>query len=176
MSDSKRAEEFVFLLARHERMLGGYVAAMVPHAQDADDILQDTKVVMWRSFEQYQAGTNFAAWARKIAFHRVLAFRKRKHRDPLDFSDEFLRAVSEEADLGAARLEQRQRVLQYCVAKLPSDHRTLVLLRYDEQLDLEEIAVRMNRTVGALYRLLSRVRFALYDCVSKHLSADHELA
>ena len=176
MSDSARAEEFVFLLARHERMLGGYVAAMVPHAPDADDILQEAKVAMWRSFDQYAAGTNFAAWARKVAFHRVLAFRKRKHRDPLDFSDEFMQAVAEEAERSAAQLEQRQRVLQHCMAKLPPDHRTLVLLRYDEQLALDDIAARMNRTVGALYRLLSRVRQVLHACVSKHLSVDHEPA
>jgi RNA polymerase sigma-70 factor (ECF subfamily) len=148
----------------------------VPHGPDADDILQEAKVAMWRSFEQYEAGTNFGAWARKVAFYRVLAFRKRKHRDPLDFSDEFMRAVADEAERSAPQLEQRQRVLQHCIAKLPSDHRTLVLLRYDEQLALEEIATRMNRTVGALYRLLSRVRHVLHECVSKHLAVDHELA
>jgi RNA polymerase sigma-70 factor, ECF subfamily len=176
MSTSTRAEEFVFLLARHERMLGGYVMTMVPHSQDADDILQETKVTMWRSFDQYAAGTNFGAWARKVAFHRVLAFRKRKHRDPLDFSDDFAKAVADEAERSATQLEQRQRVLQYCIAKLPSEHRTVVMLRYDELLTLEDIAARMNRTVGALYRLLSRVRHTLHACVSKHLSADHELA
>jgi RNA polymerase sigma-70 factor (ECF subfamily) len=111
-----------------------------------------------------------------VALHRVLAFRKRKHRDAFDFSEDFARAVADEAERSAANLEQRQRVLQYCIAKLPSEHRTVVLLRYDELLTLEDIAARMNRTVGALYRLLSRVRHALHVCVSKNISADHELA
>ena len=61
-----RAEEFVFLLARHERLLGAYVMTMVPHPQDADDILQEAKVVMWRSFAKFELGTNFGAWARKV--------------------------------------------------------------------------------------------------------------
>lgn len=171
-----RAEEFVFLLARHERMLGGYVMSMVPHASDADDILQETKVVLWRSFHQFAAGTNFAAWARKVAFHQVLAFRKRRHRDPVDFSEEFLRVVSDETERNAGRLEQRQRVLQYCVARLPDAHRRVVQLRYDERLPLEEIATQTQRTVGALYRLLSRVRHTLHECVSKNLASDHEPA
>lgn len=161
MNPPDRAEEFVFLLARHERLLGAYVMTMVPHPQDADDILQEAKVVMWR---------NFGAWARKVAFHQVLAYRKRKHRDRLDFSEDFLRTVADEAEQSADHLEQRERLLHDCVAKLPDDHRDALQLRYQEGLSLEDMASRLGRTVGALYRLLSRVRHVLHQCVSKNLN------
>lgn len=175
MHPPDRAEEFVFLLARHERLLGAYVMTMVPHPQDADDILQEAKVVMWRHFAKFELGTNFGAWARKIAFHQVLAFRKRKHRDRLEFSEDFLRAVADEAESSADRLEQRERLLHECVAKLPAEHRDALHLRYQEGLSLEAMASRLERTVGALYRLLSRVRHILHECVSKHLQRpDHE--
>jgi len=166
---SDRAEEFVFLLARHERLLGAYVMTMVPHTQDADDILQEAKVVMWRNFAKFETGTNFGAWARKVAFHQVLAYRKRKHRDRLDFSDEFLRHISEEVDESAEALDRRSHLLHDCVAKLPPDHRDALHLRYQEGLSLEEMATRLDRTVGALYRLLSRVRHVLHECVTKNL-------
>lgn len=170
MSPPDPAEEFVFLLARHERLLGAYVMTMVPHPQDADDILQEAKVVMWRNFAKFELGTNFGAWARKVAFHQVLAYRKRKHRDRLDFSEEFLRTVADEAEASAERLEQRERLLHDCVAKLPADHRDALHLRYHEGLSLEDLAARLDRTVGALYRLLSRVRHVLHECVSKNLN------
>jgi RNA polymerase sigma-70 factor (ECF subfamily) len=169
MPPQDRAEEFVFLLARHERLLGAYVMTMVPHPQDADDILQEAKVVMWRNFASFESGTNFGAWARKVAFHQVLAYRKRKHRDRLDFSEDFLRTVSEEIEQSADRLELRERLLHDCVAKLPPDHREALQLRYQEGLSLEEMAGRLERTVGALYRLLSRVRQVLHECVTKNL-------
>lgn len=171
------AEEFVFLLARHERPLGAYVMTMVPHAQDADDILQEAKVIMWRNFSKFEPGTNFGAWARKIAFHQVLAHRKRKQRDRLDFSEDFLRAVSEEVDRNADRLEQREKLLHDCLAKLPADHRETLYLRYHEGLTVEEMAPRMDRTVCALYRLLSRVRQTLHECVTKSLTrTENELS
>lgn len=170
MSPPDRAEEFVFLLARHERALGAYVMTMVPHPQDADDILQEAKVVMWRHFSSYQSGTNFGAWARKIAFHQVLAHRKRKQRDRLDFSEEFLRSVADESERNSAVLEQRDRVLHDCVEKLPPDHREVLHLRYHEGLALEEMERRLGRTVCATYRLLSRIRQVLHDCVSRTLS------
>lgn len=171
------AEEFVFLLARHERPLGAYVMTMVPHAQDADDILQEAKVVMWRNFGKFEPGTNFGAWARKVAFHQVLAYRKRKHRDRLDFSEDFLRTVADEAEASADRLGQRERLLNECIARLPAGHRDALHLRYHEALSLEDMAARLDRTVGALYRLLSRVRQTLHECVTKSLSRpDHESA
>ena len=170
MTPPDRAEEFVFLLARHERLLGAYVMTMVPHSQDADDILQEAKVVMWRHFAKFELGTNFGAWARKIAFHQVLAYRKRKHRDRLDFSEDFLRTVADEVEASADHLEAREKLLHDCMAKLPVDHREAVQLRYQEGLSLEDMAGRLQRTVGALYRQLSRVRQVLHECVSKNLN------
>lgn len=176
-SPDPSAEEFVFLLARHERLLGAYVMTMVPNPADADDILQEAKVVMWRNFAQFQAGTNFAAWARKIAFHQVLAFRKRKHRDRLDFSDEFLNTVAVELESSSAHLEKRERALHDCMAKLPKDQREVLTLRYHESLSLEEMETRLNRTTTALYRLLSRVRHVLHGCVTQSLqSTDYDYA
>lgn len=176
MSPPDSAEEFVFLLARHERLLGAYVMTMVPHPADADDILQEAKVVMWRNFAKFELGTNFGAWARKIAFHQVLAFRKRKQRDRLDFSEEFLRAVSEEVEVRTDHLERREKVLHECIAKLPTDHREALHLRYHENLSLEDMATRLSRTIGALYRLLSRVRHVLHECVTRNVTRpDHEL-
>ncbi|MEW6303924.1 MAG: sigma-70 family RNA polymerase sigma factor [Verrucomicrobiota bacterium] len=160
-------ELFVSLLARHERMLAAYVMTLVPHAADADDILQDAKVVMWRNFGQFRPGTNFGAWARKVAFHQVLSHRKRKQRDRLQFSDEFLETVAQEMENSAEHLEQHQRALNDCVAKLPPDHREVLQLRYHEGLSIDALAERLNRTVAALYRQLSRVRRNLHDCVTR---------
>jgi len=176
MNTPDPAEEYVFLLARHERMLRAYVFALVPHSQDADDVLQETKVRMWRAFAQFQSGTNFAAWSRKVAFHQVLSYRKRKKRDRLDFSDEFINSVAGEQENSATHLEQREKALQGCIAKLPDDHREVLHLRYQSGLSLEAMADRLKRTVTALYRQLSRVRHVLHECVSKNLqeSQDHE--
>lgn len=169
------AEEFVVLLARHERLLGAYVMTMVPNPADADDILQDSKVIMWRHFHQFEPGTNFAAWSRKIAFHQVLAFRKRRHRDKLDFSDEFLQSVAAEMESSAAHLELREGALNDCIAKLPKDHRQVLHLRYHDSLSLEEMAAKLDRTTTALYRLLSRIRHSLHGCISNSLAVtDHE--
>jgi RNA polymerase sigma-70 factor (ECF subfamily) len=164
------AELFISLLARNERLLGAYVLTMVPHPSDADDILQEAKVVMWRAFDQFVPETNFTAWARKVCFNQVLAFRKRRHRDRLDFSDAFLETVAKEIEQQTDRLEQRERALQGCLAKLNKDHRDVLSLRYFEGLSIEEMANRLDRTTTALYRSLSRIRHALHNCITQTIA------
>lgn len=169
MSAPDPTEEFVFLLGRHERLLRGYLRALIPHAQDADDVLQETKLRLWRAFGQFERGTNFAAWSRKVAFHQVLAYRKKKKRDRLEFSEQFLMVVADEYENLEPVLMRRDALLQGCVTKLPVDHQRVLHLRYVEQLSLDVMATKLQRTVAAIYRQLSRVRHVLHQCVEKSL-------
>lgn len=166
MSSQDRAEAFIFLLARHERQVATYVMTLVPQAADADDILQQAKIVMWRHFDEFTPGTNFVAWARKVAFHQILSFRRQKRRDPLQLSDAFLAAVAEESERAADRLDERERRLAACLDKLLPEHRRILELRYQHGLSVEALAAQVSRTVAAVYRVLSRIRAHLHACVN----------
>jgi RNA polymerase sigma-70 factor (ECF subfamily) len=163
-------EAFVSLIARHQRRLHQFVASLVLNPADAEDILQETHLVLWREFRRFEPGTNFAAWACTVAFHQVQAWRKRRQRDRLVFSDEFLTAVAADLVESADRLEERGRALARCVEQVPRHHRDLLRLRYDEGCSVEAIADRLGRTTEAVYRMLSRVRKALHDCVTGTLA------
>jgi RNA polymerase sigma-70 factor (ECF subfamily) len=167
-----RGEAFVRLLGQNQRRLFLYVMTLVPSAGDAEEIIQETNLVLWREFDRFQPGTNFAAWACKVALHQVLAWRKRKQRDRLEFSQAFLEAVAEEASAAADELEERTRALAGCIAKLPPHHRDLLRLRYSEGRAVEAIAPLVDRSVDAVYRMLSRIRQALHDCVTRSLARE----
>src|SRR5262249_34859663 len=82
-----RTELFIRLLGQSHRSLHLYVMSLVPNRNDAEDILQQTNLVLWREFHQFEPGTNFTAWACRVAFNQVLAWRKRRQRDRLVFSE-----------------------------------------------------------------------------------------
>lgn len=170
MHNPQNTETFIRLLSEHERGLYLYVMTMTPHASDADDILQEAKVVMWRHFGQFKLGTNFGAWARKVAFYQVLAYRKRKQRERLCFSERFVELVAEEMEDQDGYLEARYQTLASCVAKLDPEHRRIVNLRYEGGESIDAIAEAVGRTSGAVYRVLSRIRKALHACVSDQLA------
>ncbi len=170
--NSKRIELFVKLLGAHQQQVHRYVLCLVPNAHDADDILQETNLFLWREFHQFEEGTNFVAWACAVAFHKVIAWRKQKSRDRLVYSDAFLMAVSSELIANAERQEERAMALNKCIERLPQRHRDLLQLRYGAGQNIDDIAHMQGRSADAVYRMLSRVRHALFECIGHSLSPE----
>ena len=162
-----RTEEFIELLALHDPVISAYVMSLVASNSDAQDILQETKIALWRSFEQFETGTDFAAWARRTALNRVLDYRRRKGRESerLWFSDRCYELLAEEFEADADRRTEHTNHLRACIAKLQPQHQQILTLRYFHDATVEDVAARVNRTVTATYRVLSRIRLALRKCV-----------
>lgn len=172
MSDDPNTD-FLTLLAKHDRALSLYVYGLVPIHADADDILQQTKMVMWRSFSQFELGTNFIAWARKIAFHQILGYRRQSKRVHIPLSEEMLEQVGHEVARLSDQGQARREALESCLHTLPTEHRQIVLLRYYEELEVDQIAERVNSTTAAVYRALSRLRYTLLECVENRVKAEN---
>jgi len=169
-----RTEAFLRLLSEHERKLALYVTGLVACPTDAQDILQEGRILMWRHFDKFELGTNFPAWARKILFHRILAYRRQVKKKPVALlSEETLELLHDEAEsaLREQRWERREKALQGCLEKLKADHREVVRMRYRDEASIEKIAATVERTEGAVYRLLSRLRKSLYDCVEQEMKS-----
>ncbi len=133
-------------------------------------------MIMWRSFSKFELGTNFIAWSRKIAFHQILGYRRKKKKDHLPLSDEMLECVGDEIAEITDQEHLRRQALQTCLNNLKDDHRRMMLLRYDEELEIDEIAKRIDTTPGAVYRALSRLRLSLVHCISNRLKLEKTLS
>ncbi len=162
-----RATQFLELLNAHDRALSLYVYGLVPRDAEAEDILQQTKMLLWKHFGDFEPGTNFLAWARKTAFHQVLTHRRRKKREHLPLEEEVLEALGAAVAELASEAPARHEALRMCVSRLPAEHRRLVQLRYFQELEIHDIARQIQRTEGAVYRALSRIRMTLMECVEK---------
>jgi len=165
-ADPDRTEVFIRLLTEQERNLGRYAMTLVPSAPDADDILQEAKVVMWRTFDRFELGTSSEAWGRRIVFRQVLKFRRQPARRVQPLSEQTLELVAVEFATSEEHLDKRILALSGCVSKLSGEHRCILQLRYHEELSIDRIAEQLGRTSGAVYRVLSRIRCALHECVS----------
>ncbi len=167
---TERTEAYLRLLNQHDRWLATYVYSLVSRPADAEDILQEAKVTMWKHFATFEAGSNFRAWARKIATNQILNYRRSEQRRPHStLDDQFIEIVAAEIDRRADTLDRKSDALRLCLRKLPEAHRRIVVWRYYEDCGVEEIAAKSERTVEAVYRLLSRIRGVLNDCVNRQL-------
>lgn len=165
-------EAYLRLLTQHDRWLATYVYSLVPRAADADDILQEVKVTMWKHFGRFEPGSNFRAWARRVATNQILNYRRSEKRHPSsELEQSFIEAVAAEIDRRAESFDQRAEALRHCLHKLPEAHRKLIVWRYYEDCGIDEIAAKSQRSADAVYQLLSRIRGLLNDCVSRQLAA-----
>lgn len=168
-NNEDQTEAYLRLLTQNDRWLAAYIYSLVHNQQDAEDILQDCKMVMWKQFHNFEPGTNFRAWARKIVTFHILNFRRSAAKKPHQTLDEeFIEAVAAEIERNADKLDHQSEALQSCLHKLPEAHRKVIVLRYYEDKDIDEIAAITGQSAGAVYRLLSRIRATLNECVSRH--------
>ena len=162
-SDS-RSEEFVRLLKKHERRLNGYVLSLVHNWADADDIVQDVAVDLWRQFDAYHAGADFGAWACTIAYYRVLSHRKKVGREKLHFSEVSARLLAGEFAVLAKDVSGYEDFLGGCLDKLTELQRDF-LRDYYSGISIAELSQRLGRNPASLYKNLSDLRHNLRVCI-----------
>jgi len=167
--------KFVMLFARSEPALHGYILSLLPNWADAEEVLQQTSVVLWRKFDQHdwrESNSGFAQWACRIAQYEVFNFRRKHRRDPHVFSDELVGLLAQEAIAETDQRDAERRALSGCLAKLADRDRDLVKHCYAEGTTIKQVADRMGCTANSVYKVLSRIRAALLRCIQATLAAE----
>lgn len=169
-SDSLADDEFIRLFSSAQRPLFLHILPLVGNASDADEVLQETNLIMWAKKDQFQAGTNFLAWGRAIARLEVFRFR-RSHSSKLRFLEgELLDLVAARVDQASDEQELRQEALTSCIAQLRSKDRELIQLRYTPGISGEDLASKLGRPANSVYQSLGRIRRLLAECVRRRLA------
>lgn len=171
MTSPNASAEFVALWNAHSRRVYAYIYSMVADWADADDIFQETGLVVLAKFDEFQKGTNFGAWACRIAYHKVLLHvRQQRVQDHLD--EVVLEALQDESLAMAEGVTSRLAALSDCLKELSKKDRQLVELRYHGANTVETVARKIGRTSWAVYKGLTRVHQTLLDCISSKLAQE----
>ncbi|WP_437229117.1 sigma-70 family RNA polymerase sigma factor [Planctomicrobium sp. SH661] len=166
------SDEFVQLFTRAQRPLYLFILAQTGNVQSAEEILQETNLVIWAKLDQFQPNTSFSGWTRQIATYEILKHRQRYRRDKLKFSDEFLTAVAGDSTLQSPELERRREALGQCLEKLEPRDRELIQQRYQPGNNGKELARKRGRPINSVYQSLGRIRRTLLDCIHRRLAAE----
>jgi RNA polymerase sigma-70 factor (ECF subfamily) len=165
-------DRFVQLLATCQRPVFLYALSLVHSPADAEEILQETNLVLWRKFDQYQPGTDFVRWACRIAYFEVLKAREKRAGAEKYFSNEFIETLSVEAEGLVDRLDSRRQALAHCMGKLNERDRQLVTRRYQPGETTRSVAKTVGRSVQATRKALHRIRTALLGCIERTLAME----
>lgn len=164
--------DFLRLYVEHEPSLRGFVRSLVPTLEDANDVMQEAAMALWKRFGSLDAPENFRRWAFGVARLEALEFLRKKSRDRHVFGEDLLAQLADDAEEMADQFVEERKALDVCLQKLPSDQRSLVEAAYAPGVRMDELATRIGRTAMAVYKSLHRIRMMLTDCTKRELSKE----
>lgn len=161
-------ERIVGLIARHQPEIHRYILSLLPDRMLADDVAQETNLVLWRKAAEYDPAQPFLPWAFTIALYQVKAARRDAGRDRHVFDDSLVEILAAECrEESGAELEQ---ALERCLHELPQRQRELILARYAPGSSVQDLAEQRGQTPTALSLALMRIRKALETCIARKLA------
>jgi RNA polymerase sigma-70 factor (ECF subfamily) len=171
-STGPKVEQFARLLATAQRRVFLYALGLVGNATNAEEILQETNLVLWRKFDQFREGTDFVRWACRIAHFEVLKFREKWGREERIYSNEFIETLARDTERSSDRLDARREALNHCLSRLSARDRLLVMRRYQPSATTRSVAEALGRSVQGTRKSLHRIRLALLACVRRTLAME----
>lgn len=128
---------------------------------EADDLVQETYMQAWRSFGQYEPGTNCRAWLYKILFNKFDHHRRKKFTQSKYFqeADELVFELSAAKTSVPDHLTDRKIIA--ALENLPEHYRTVVLLADVNDLDYKEVSAILSIPMGTVMSRLNRARTQL---------------
>ena len=143
---------FSLLMAKYREQLYRHIRRMVVDHDDADDVLQNTFVKVFRNINRFEGKSKLYTWLYRIATNEAITFlnsRNKKDTDTLDDPEQNYAAVRLKADEWFDGDEIQIKLLK-AITTLPEKQKIVFNLRYYDELPYEEMSKILNTSVGAL--------------------------
>src|SRR5262245_5651870 len=170
---TSRKEDFDRLAFAHFSELRRVALRVCEDRETADDLVQETYLRAWRSFDKFEPGTNCRAWLFRIFFYVRSEYRKSQARQPLVFSLDYVKESTLPSQPNTSLDFTLEEIKHACV-ELPEEFRIAVLRSDIEGLKYREIAEVLNVPVGTVMSRLSRGRRLLRAKLTTRASRNSE--
>lgn len=163
--------EFAVQMTKCQRRLHAFIVSLVWNPADADDVLQETNLVLWQKAAEFDDSRPFLPWAMRFAQFQSMAWLKSRQRQRVVFDDDLVRLLALEA-ASEPLFDPRRIALASCLQKLKQAQRDLVLKRYEPDASVNAMAAAVGITPKAVSDRLRRIRQVLLDCVNTAIARE----
>lgn len=147
-----------------------YISGLLGGADGVDDLVQETNLFLWEQRGEFVMGSNFRAWALRVAWFKVMAERRDRAREGrVVFSEALLEQLSQRAEERMVEADVRLGALRRCLDKSRPQDRKILEWKYARHGSLTELAEANGCAPNAMHKIISRLRLALRHCVEKQL-------
>ena len=146
-------EEIAFnqLVLKYQERLYWHIRKIVIEHDDADDVLQNTMIKIWRSLATFRSESGLFTWLYRIATNEALSFLKQKKKKTLapwvDVDQQMSESLEADPWFNGDEIQLK---LQQAILKLPEKQRIVFNMRYFDEVKYEEMSEILGTSVGAL--------------------------
>lgn len=159
-----KEDQFLDLVTEAQGWLYAYILSLLANHDAANEVLQESNLVIWRKHEEFELGTNFRAWALRIANFQVMAFRQKRVRELQPFNIELMETIGRKMQHRSTHYDQRLDMLAKCLEDLSEYSRDLVTRRYIHGDSVSEIAQDLRKDSNAVRQIIFRIKAKLIEC------------
>jgi RNA polymerase sigma-70 factor (ECF subfamily) len=156
---------FELLVRRHNQRLYRAARAVLRSDQDAEDVLQQAWLAVFRALGQFRGDALFSTWATRITVNAAIAHAR--HLPPIAEVVDGPGGSSPDDDVERAQLG---RLLERCLSEIPQGNREVLVLRDVLELDTAETAACLGLTEEAVRVRLHRARAAVAVTLTERMS------
>lgn len=149
--ESTKRKAFAILVEQYQKRLYWVVRKLVIDHDDADDVLQNVFLKIWRGLEHFREDSKLFSWLYRIAMNESISFLKQKKRDLALSRNAFCEFMSNQVrDHRNLSCEEIEEKLQQAILTLPEKQRMVFHLRYYDEMPYEDMSEVFGTSTGAL--------------------------
>ncbi|TAL69996.1 MAG: sigma-70 family RNA polymerase sigma factor [Bacteroidetes bacterium] len=177
---SGNKHSFTKLQKKYQRLIASLIRKMIHNEDDVKDLTQETFIKAYNALSTFQFGYAFSAWIYRIASNTCIDFLRKKRfptvsiNQPIAGAEEDMVFEIEDRtyipDINYMN-QERKNLLMKAINSLPENYREIIKLRHEDELDYNEIAVKMNLPLGTVKAHLFRARKILLSELKGQKSA-----
>jgi RNA polymerase sigma factor (sigma-70 family) len=150
-NEATRERAFTAIIKKYQEKLYWHIRRMVVEHEDANDVLQNMFIKVWKNLENFREDSQLYTWLYRIATNESLTFiEQQKKRSSVSLSDDensFSSRLQADKDFDGNKLEWK---LQLAIQQLPEKQKAVFNLRYFEEMPYEEMSRVLDTSEGAL--------------------------
>jgi len=142
---------YTAIIKKYQEKLYWHIRRMVIDHDDANDVLQNVLIRVWKGLENFREDSQLYTWLYRIATNESLTFlEQQKKKSTVSLSDVetgLSNKIRADQNFDANKLEWK---LQLAIQQLPEKQRVVFSLRYYEEMPYEEMSRVLETSEGAL--------------------------
>lgn len=172
----ENSDYYKYIIERYEQKLSNYIRRKASVSkQDIEDILQDVFIKIYLNLRAFDTSLKFSSWAYRICHNEVItSYRKKSIRPQINFEDyeeeNLINIFKEDTDIEAEyhRSEVRKHIKD-SIDVLSEKYKDVIMLRYLEEKEYEEISDILQIPIGTVSTLIHRGKKEMQKYLQKYI-------